>query len=330
MKYILLAFIGLSTFTYGQLSVSEPIALTGYAGSARTVHFTADEKMLYTDWEDLVQWSIAERKVVNVTPIPGYNTYKSSFIGDSLWVIGNSNYNTSKKDISDMHSNLNVWNTVEMKSIKTRHGYGVGALIPGTSDAIMVYMNKQYQYEIKRLNTLTQEEKTFYFSENRDGSAVPTALKISSNGEAVAVALAGEGSGMRVYRISDAKQLAIIPTKGDANDISFSGNGKYVYFNQGSMLVQVNAANWGDAKKWDIGKPIYSLDASPDGKYVVVALQNKGAILFDTSTGAIVKSLTNGKVIDVTYSPGGKYIALGMQKTLMSKDVATVLLFEVG
>ena len=99
MKSISLLFVVLSTSVFGQYQFSNPINLTGTDEGARTVHFSDDGTRVFGDWDQLTEWSIQSKSIVKSSEIVGYNTHKSAFDGQSIWMSSNVNYNTEKKTI---------------------------------------------------------------------------------------------------------------------------------------------------------------------------------------------------------------------------------------
>ena len=61
------------------------------------------------------------------------------------------------------------------------------------------------------------------------------------------------------------------------------------------------------------GQALISMDYSPDGTKIVVGGQNNEVVIWDITTGAIVKTMKghSDDVVTVRYSPNGRYIASG-------------------
>ena len=327
-NFYVLIFMLLGGTLFGQNRVIDKIELKGYDESIRTVHFSSDETAVYGDWDHLVKWSLSDYRMDIVSEIPGYNTNKSGFNGKDLWVNGNSNYNTEKKDILDMHNNMNVWKNGEMSSRKKNSGMGVCALVPNSTKAIVAGTNAKYQYSVKIIDALTGEKSQGLFNEGKDGAAVPTAIKVSADGGLGVISFAGGGRGIRAYDLSNGKLIGNVSAEKDVNDIAYSDDNECIYYNDGSSLIGVKTSDWSATGKWDFEKTITTLDADSSGRFVVVALQDKGVILLDSKTEEQFE-LYQGRVFDVTFSPNGNYIAIGIQKTLKSKESSSVLLIRL-
>ena len=331
MKTLILFLLILSFSTQAQLNIYGPIEYQGYKEGARTVHFSEDGTRLFGDWDDVVEWDIQSQTLLSTTKIPGYSTHKSSFNGSSFWFNANSNYNTVAEDIGDMHANFNVRDSSssEIKSNKTDRSYGASAIIRGSKEVIVVASTKKHTYQVIRLNTETLNESITYFDENKDGAAVPSALKISNDGRFIAVSFAGENSGLRVYDTETGDLMCHYKTESDANDVAFSSDGKFVFVNDANSLLQINTGYWRKTQHLELKHTITSLDANVDGSYVVIAMQKKGAFLINVTTGRIESALGSGKIADVTFSPDGQYVALGVHKSIKSPGVASVLLYQI-
>jgi hypothetical protein len=319
----------MTSSAFGQYQFSNRIELTGTVDGARTVHFSDDGTSVFGDWNELTQWDIESKSIVKSSPIAGYNTYKSIFDGQSTWMNANINYNTEKKDFTDTHPNLNIINSEGSTANKISQSLCTGSFIPGTKDLITIAFSKKHTYTVVRFSTETFEKSTEYFDEIKDGAAVPTAIKVSEDGKTVAVSMAGENSGIRIYGITEGNLIAFIPTKSDVNDLAFSQNGAFIYANNGSDLIQVQTIDWTQTNSWKFEKPITTLDVNSTGKHIAVAFQNAGAILLESETGETIAELSTGKVSDITFSNDDKYIGLGIQKTLNSDKVAAVILYQI-
>ena len=330
MKYLFILISCISVNSFSQFTLSQPIDLLGHKDGARTVHFSADNNTVYGDWDAIVAWDIASKGITKTVEIPGYNTQKSAFNGDDLWLNANSNYNTAKKDIMDMHNNVNIYIGSTITPHQVKKGYGVAAFIPGSTDAIIVGTTETYQFKVVRLNTADFKESTMYFNEKTHGEGVPTAIKISPDNKYVAVSMAGGGAGGNVYSIADGKNVVSIKFSKDANDIAFSGDGKYIYSNDGDNLVQISTETWKKTNSWKVTGTIKSLDANKDGGLIGLALIKKGAILFNATSGSIHSELATSEVADITFSNDSKYLGLGMHKTLHSEQVASIRLYEIS
>jgi hypothetical protein len=330
MKSISLLFVVLSTSVFGQYQFSNPINLTGTDEGARTVHFSDDGTRVFGDWDQLTEWSIQSKSIVKSSEIVGYNTHKSAFDGQSIWMSSNVNYNTEKKDITDTHSNINIIDGKENTPNKTVNRYDIATFIPETKDVIIAAISKTNTYSVVRLSTETLEESTLYFDKNKDGVSVPAAIKVSDDGKYVAIGMAGETSGVRIYGVKEGNLVAFIPTTGDVNDLAFTQNGEFLFIGSGTLLVQLKTSDWTREKAWEFSSPISTLDVNSTGSYIAFSFQGAGAILVDTSDGAILAQLSGGKVSDITFSNDDKYIGLGVYKTLKSKEVPAIILYKKG
>lgn len=329
MKNSLVFLLLMASPAFGQYQFSNRIELTGTADGARTVHFSDDGLSVFGDWNELTQWNIQSRSIVKSSPIAGYNTFKSVFDGESTWMNTNINYNTEKKDFADSHSNLNIINNEGNTANKISQSLCTGDFIPGTKDLISIAFSKKYTYAVVRFSTETFEKSTEYFDENKDGVAVPTAVKVSEDGKYVAISMAGENSGIRIHSIAEGNLIEFIPTDSDVNDLAFSQNGMFLYANNGPQLIQVQTSDWSQTKSWQFEKPITTLDANSTGQYIAIAFQSAGAILVESDKGETLAELSTGKVSDITFSNDDKYIGLGIQKTLNSEKVAAVILYQI-
>lgn len=329
MNRLLLFTLLISSAAFGQYQFSNPINLTGTAEGARTVHFSEDGTSVYGDWDELTEWNTQSQALVKSSQIAGYSVNKSAFDGLETWINGNSNYTTEKKDITDMHPNINVINSESNSPNKTNRPYGAAAFIPGTKDVIIVASTKKYTYQVVRLSTETFEETTLFFDETKDGAAVPTAIKISDDGKHVAIGMAGEKSGIRICNVEDGKIVAFIQTDGDVNDLAFTQNGEFLFANSGAQLHQYKTSDWKRSKGWEFSGSITSLDANSTGSYVAFSFQRSGAVLVDTENGAVLGQLSGSKVSDITFSNDDKYVAVGIHKTLKSTEVPAIVLFEI-
>lgn len=329
MNKIIFLFLILSTSSHAQLNIIGPIEYTGFTESIRTVHFTDDCTKILGDWDTLVEWDIASQSILKRTEIPGYSTYKSSFDGASFWVNGNSNYNTEAKDVTDMHNNFNSADSSGMKAHKTERPYGVSAIVKGTKEVVILASTKKYTYQVVRLNTETMKESTIYFDENRDGASVPTAIKLSEDGTYLGISMAGEKSGLRIYNLESGKLLHTHKSSADANDLAFSGDGRFVFINNGAALVQLATSDWREVKIWDLKETISSLDVNSEGTYAVLAFEKKGAVLMNLQNGAMEATLSSVKIADVTFSNDDQFIGLGIHKTLKSASSPSILLYQV-
>lgn len=329
MKFFSLLLILISTSAFAQYQFSNPIELTGTVEGARTVHFSDDGTRILGDWDELTEWNIQSQTLINSSQIAGYNTNKSAFNGQSIWINANVNYNTEKKEITDTHANINVIDGDDNSPNKTTKSYGLAEFIPGTNDVIIVATSKKYTYEVVRLNTETLEETTLYFDENKDGAAVPASIKMSADGKMVAIGLAGEKSGVRICNVKDGSLVKFIPTSDDVNDLAFSQNGTFLFLNDGRKLIQLKTSDWTREKAWEFSSKISSLDVNSTGRYVAFSFQGAGAIFVDTKDGAILGQLSGQKVSDVTFSNDDKYVAVGIHKTLKSEEVPAVIVYEI-
>lgn len=306
-----------------------PINYTGYADGIRTVHFSDDGKKVVGDWDDLVEWDIESRAILSQTEIPGYTINKSTYDGNSFWMNGNSNYNTDKKDISDMHDNINISDSSGITAHKTEGSYGFSAMIKGTKDVIILGFTEKYTYQVVRLNIETFEETTLYYDENRDGTGVPTAIKISEDGKYVGVSMAGESRGLRVYDVESGTLVHNRKNLADANDFAFSGDGNFVFVNDGASSIQVKTSDWSEVRTLKLSGTIASLDVNSDGSLIVVAFQKKNVSLINAKTGALEASLTESKAADVTFSDNDMYVGMGLYKTLNSPKVPSIILYKI-
>ncbi|MFK7785221.1 MAG: WD40 repeat domain-containing protein [Crocinitomicaceae bacterium] len=329
MRSVLFAFLIFTFSSNAQLNIVGPIEYSGYEESVRTVHFSEDDKTVLGDWDDVIEWDIASQKLLDKTEIPGYTINKSSYDGNSFWVNGNSNYNTEAKDITDMHNNFNMLDSSVMKPTKVKRPYGLSAIIKGTKDVIVAASTEKYTYQVVRLNTETFEETTIYFDENKHGTAVPTAIKVSDDGRYLGVSFAGEHAGVRIYDLESGTQLKYRESDADANDFAFSSDGNYVFVGDGASLVQINIKYWRDVRIWDVSGTITSLDVNSDGTYAVFSFQRKGAVLLNVQSGAIEANLGNGTYWDVTFSNNDELIGLGVSKRLKNEGIASVHIYQI-
>lgn len=329
MHRILFLLLMTAFTSNAQLNIIGPIEYSGYDESIRTVHFSDDGTTVLGDWDDLVEWDIASQKLLKTTEIPGYTVHKSSYDGSGRWINGNSNYNTEARDITDMHSNINVLDSSGMTATKTERPYGLSAIVEGTKDAIVLASTEKYTYQVIRLNTETLEETTVYYDENRDGTAVPTAIKISDDGKYLGVSFAGENAGVRIYDLESGKLLKYRKSEEDSNDLAFSADGHYVFTSDGASLVQINTKYWRDVRIWDVNGTVTSLDVNSDGTYAVFSFQKKGAVLLNVINGAIEAQLGNSKIWDVTFSDNDDLIGLGVSKKLKKAGVASVIIYQI-
>lgn len=327
MKSISLLLLLASSTAFGQYQFSNPIELTGTEEGARTIHFTNDGSAIYGDWDELTQWNLRSKSIVDSKEIAGYNTHQSAFDGYGVWVNGNVNYNTEKKDITDTHNNLNIISSSANTPNKTERPYGLATFVPETKDVIIVASTPKHTYEVVRLATETFEESTKYFDENKDGAAVPTSIKISEDGKLVAIGLAGEKSGVRICNVKDGSLVKFIPASSDVNDLAFSGNGDFLFFNIGAQLIQLKTSDWTREKAWEFSSPISALDVNSTGKYVAFSFQNAGSIFVDVTNGAILGQLTGQKVSDIAFSDDDQYVAVGIQKTLKTKESPAIVVY---
>jgi hypothetical protein len=295
----------------------------------RTVHFSDDGKKVVGDWDDLVEWDIESGVILSQTEIPGYTINKSTYDGDSFWMNGNSNYNTDKKDISDMHDNINISDSSGMTAHRTEGSYGFSALIKGTKDVVILAFTEKYTYQVVRLNIETFEVTTLYYDENRDGTGVPTAIKVSEDGKYVGVSMAGESRGLRVYDIEKGTLVYHRKTQADANDFAFSGDGNFVFVNDGASSIQMKTSDWSDVRTLKLSGTITSLDVNSDGTLLVAAFQKKNVSLINAVSGALEASLTEGKAADVTFSDNDLYVGIGLYKTLNSPKSPSIILYKI-
>lgn len=329
MKSASLLFVLLSASAFGQYQFSNPIELTGTEEGARTIHFSDDATSVFGDWDALTEWSIRSKSIVKSSEIAGYNTNKSAFDGQSIWLNSNVNYNTEKKDITDTHSNINIIDGEKNTPNKTTRAHGIATFIPKTKDVIIATITAKNTYQVVRMSIDSLEETTLYFDEEKDGAAVPAAIKISDDGKYVAIGTAGEKSGVRIYDVKEGNLVIFIPTEGDINDLAFTENGEFLFVGSGSTLIQLKTSDWTREKAWQFSSSIYTLDANSTGSYVAFSFQDAGAIFVDTSNGAILAQLSGSKVSDIAFSNGDKYIGLGIHKTLKSAEVPAIILYQI-
>jgi len=328
MHKVFFLFCLLSFPSNAQLNIVGPIDYAGYDESVRTVHFSNDGTKLIGDWDDVVEWDISSQTVIKTTEIPGYSTYKSSYDG-TRWINGNSNYNTEAEDIADMHNNFNVLDSSGMTATKVVRPYGLTAIIEGSTDAVVLASTEKHTYQVVRLNLETMKESTIYFDENRDGVAVPTAIKVSDDGKYVGVSFAGENAGVRIYDLETGALLKHRKSDEDSNDLAFSSDGMYVFVNDGKALVQINTKYWREVRIYDMTRTITSLDVNSDGTYAVFSYEKKGAALLNVQTGVVEATLGSNTYWDVTYSDNDELIALGVSKRLKKKGIASIVVYQI-
>lgn len=329
MYKILILLLAVTSTSYAQLNIIGPIEYSGYTESVRTVHFSDDGTQVLGDWDHLVKWDINSQTILSQTEIPGYTVYKSAYDGASFWMNGNSNYNSEVHDMSNMHNNMNVLDSSGMSAHKTDRPYGFSAIINGTKDVVILASTKKYTYQVVRLNTETLEESTIYFDEDKHGAAVPTAIKISDDGAYLGVSMAGENAGLRIYDLETGTLLLNRKTDADANDFAFSGDGHYIFVNDGASIIQINTKYWRDITIWDVSDVVTSLDINSDASFAVLAFQKKKALVLNTQTGSIETTLSTAKVNDVTFSNDDQFIGLGLDKRTKSDKSPSVILFKV-
>lgn len=330
MRQVLFLFLIFTFSSNAQLNIIGPIDFSGYDESIRTVHFSDDGNTLLGDWDDLVEWDIASQKLLSKTEIAGYTVHKSSYDGSSgVWMNGNSNYNTEAKDITDMHDNINVIKPGSVTATKTERPYGLSALIPGTTDAVVLASTEKHTYQVVRLNTETLEETTIYFDENKDGAAVPTAIKVSDDGMYLGISFAGENAGLSIYALESGTILKHRKSESNANDLAFSSDGNYVLINEGATVVQINTKYWRDVRIWDLSGTVTSLDINSDGSYAIFAFQKKGGVLLNLLNGAVELSFGKSTFWDVTFSDNDELIGLGVSKRLKKEGVPSVIVYQL-
>lgn len=166
-------------------------------------------------------------------------------------------------------------------------------------------------------------------------------------------ALAGYNKGMPAFSISwssDGKRLAA--GGGEALRVWDVSTGKTIYSIEGSPFGGACAAWSPDGKKvagcggdkitvWDIDRkeelwsgkghsaPLGTIAWSPDGKKLASGSWDRTVVIWDPTTGKIIKSLSTGQlaVYQVAWSPDGTKIAACGDNTVSRK---TVLVWEVG
>lgn len=329
MHKILILLLAITSTSHAQLNILGPIEYSGYIESVRTVHFSEDGTKVLGDWDHLVEWDINNQTILRKTEIPGYSVYKSAFDGATFWMNGNSNYNSEVPDISNVHNNINVLDSSGMSAHKTTRPYGFSAIIKGTKDAVILASTDKNTYQVVRLNTETLEESTIYFDETKHGAAVPTAIKISDDGKYVGVSLAGENAGLRIYDLETGTLLLNRKSDFDANDFAFSGDGHYIFVNDGASVIQINTKYWRDITIWDLSGVVTSIDVNSNASYVVMGFDKKKAILMNVRSGSVEATLSTDKVNDVTFSDDGQFIGLGLDKRVKSEKTPSIILFKL-
>lgn len=329
MYKIIILLLVITSTSYAQLNLIGPIEYSGYTESVRTVHFSEDGTKVLGDWNHLIEWDVTSQTVLSKTEIPGYTIYKSAYDGKSFWMNGNSNYNSEAHDMSAMHNNINLLDSSGMTAYKTDRPYGLSAIIKGTKDVVILASTAKHTYQVVRLNTETLEESTIYFDEEKHGAAVPTAIKISDDGQYLGVSMAGENAGLRIYDMETGSLLLNRKSDFDANDFAFSGDGHYIFVNDGASVIQINTKYWRDITIWDLSGTVTSIDVNSNASYVVVAFEKKKALLMDIRTGSVEATLSTDKVNDVTFSNDDQFIGLGLDKRVKSEKSPSVVLFKV-
>ncbi len=152
-------------------------------------------------------------------------------------------------------------------------------------------------------------------------------VDFSPDGQCLAVASA---IGVWFYDVATSRELALLPTTGTVNSVSFSKDGTTLA--SGSEDGRINLWDVATGTKIStISEPYYGINSvafSPDGRTLASGSSIKAIDLWDVETGSNVASLEEPRdgfshKIAVSFSPDGSTLAAGF-------DDGTVKLWDVG
>jgi hypothetical protein len=330
----LFLFIGAFVFLPGfgqdfKLNPSKKVALTGHEGGVRTIWFANDNNSLCGDDNFLMRWDIQSGKLIQKTEIPGYTTQQSCISNNqALWVQSNSNYSDSnKKDITNMHSNLNVFSYPydKMTSTKIPDFYIKDqAFLPNRDIQLLVIASEPetYYYSLK-VFSLNQMKSVTNIVTTKSSSDLMITLAVSEDGKIAAVGYAGKNSRIEIYDLINLKLLKSFKTEGEVHKVRIA-NGIAVGAGANTLtVIDLNAITKTKSIKTTAG--CFALAISPNGKTVAIG-DRSGAELVDLESEKTTP-LYSGQCQSLCFDSKGSMVAVGVFKSMHIADIPSAFIF---
>jgi hypothetical protein len=312
-----------------RLVPNESIALNGYDHGLRTVWFSNDNTQLLGDSDHLLKWHIQSGKLLQKTEIPGYSTLQSTVDAQqSKWVQANGNYNNpNKKDITDMHSNLNVFayaydqmnaNKIEAYYIKDH------AFLPNRDNQllVMVSLPESYLYSLK-IFSLTEMKEVATIATTKNSKDLMICLDVSEDGKKAAVGYAGKSSRIELYDLENLQLIKSFPTEGEVHKVRIA-NGVAVGAGEKKLTV-IDLNSNSKVKSIETNEGCFALALSPNGKTAAIG-DRFGSELIDIESEKATP-LYEGQCQSLCFDHKGNMVAVGVFKSMHLADIPSAHIF---
>ncbi len=242
---------------------------------------------------------------------PDFGVYSIAFSPDGKYIAAGGTY-----------SKVCIWDVETGKLVRTLNHNAVVQVVTyspdgkylatGTWDTYKVQNNETVNiWDTETGNLLHKLSPT-----HRAYNAPVRSMDFSPDSKLLAVSYGGNIRGIGIFKVSNGKLYKTLEDDRGAISLKFSLDGEnLVYANyKGQICMHKNLSiKCNDKITTDLNEWIYSIDISPDGKFIAVAGADKIVKIWDAKSKAPVQILKGHTSVirTIAYGPNGRYLVSG-------------------
>jgi len=242
---------------------------------------------------------------------PDFGVYSMAFSPDGKYIAAGGD-----------HLKACIWDVETGKLVRTLNHNAVVQVVTyspdgkylatGTWDTYKVENNETVNiWDMKTGNLLHKLSPT-----RQEYNAPVRSMDFSPDSKLLAVSYGGNIRGISIFRVSNGKLYKTLDDDGGALSLKFSLDGANLVYanNKEQICTHINLSKkCNDKITTDLKEWIYSIDISPDGKFIAVAGADKIVTILDTNSKKPVQILKGHTSVirTIAYGPKGRYLVSG-------------------